>query len=171
VLLGLAEARLGLREGLGAEELAGGVGLGLGEALVANFLSFAGVDRVLLRLDGGEGAEEELGEIADGEGVAAVDAAVGELLGDVGEESVDAIGGIEIAGSGEEFGGEDFGIGLVVELGKGLRLAKVIGAERFVVDAEHAAVLAAGRDVLALTGGDDGGRRLRGHKSSFRDVK
>jgi hypothetical protein len=112
-----------------------------------------------------------LGEVAEGEGVAAVEVSAGELFGDVGEEGVDAVGSVEIAGASEEFGSESFRIRLIGELGKGLRLAKVIGTERFVVDAEHAAMLAARTEVLALIGGDDGGSGLRGHESSFRDVK
>ena len=126
---------------------------------------------LLFLVDGGDGVEEELGEVTEGESVAAADALASELFGDVGEEGVDAFGGVEIAGSGEKLGGERFGIGLIGERGKGLGLAKVIGTERFVVDAEHAAMLAARTEVLTLIGGDDGGSWLRRHESSFRDVK
>jgi hypothetical protein len=133
--------------------------LGFGDAFVPGFLRGAGADGVVFFLDARYGVKQELREVADGESVAAVDAAAGELLGDVGEKRVDAVGGVEIAGSIEEFGGDDFGIGL-----GGLRLAKVIGTERFAVDAKHVAMVAAGRDVLALARGDEFG-------GSFRRVK
>lgn len=137
------------------------MGLGLGEALVASFavgvgasgvggLNFGGALGLLFLLDAGDGVEEELGEVAEGEGVATVEAAAGKLLDGVGEEGVDAVGGVEVAGPGEEFRGEEFGIGLGGEV-----LLKVVGAEGVVGwSDEHAAATAGAVDMTALRGGD-----------------
>jgi len=127
--------------------------LRLGEGFVACLPAFRGADGLVFLLDAGNGVEEELREVADGESVLAVNTLASELLDGVGEKRVDAIGGVEVAGGVEELGGERFGIGL-----GGASLTKVIGTEGFVVNAEHAAVLAARTDVLALIGGDEFGR-------------
>jgi len=112
----------------------------------AGLLRLGGADGVVFFLDAGDGVEEELGEVADGEGVAAVDALASKHFGDVGEERVDAVGGVEIAGGLEEFGGEDFRIGLGGDV-----LLEVMGAERVVSGSdEHAATTAGGVDVRAL---------------------
>ena len=127
---------------------------GFGDGFAQGLAGFVGADGLVFLLDAGNGVEEELREIADGERVATVDALTSELLDDVSEKRVDAVGGVEIAGGFEQLGGESFGIGLGWP-GE----TKVIGAKRFVVDAEHAAMLAAGTDVLALIGdGEFGGR-------------
>ena len=128
----------------------------------AGLLRFVRAKGLVFLVDAGNGVEEELREVAEGESVVAADALASEGFGDVGEERVDAVGGVEIAGGFEKFGGENFRIGL-----GGAGLAKVIGAERFRVDAKHAAMLAAGREVLALIGADEFGGWRR-HESSFR---
>ena len=126
--------------------------------------SFVGADGLRFLVDTGTGVEENLREIAEGESVAAIDALASELFGDVSEERVDAFGGVEIAGAGEKFGTESFGI----RLQGGLRLAKVVRTEGFVGDAQHVAMVAAGREVLALVGDDEfGGDWFCGHDGSF----
>lgn len=107
---------------------------------------------LVLFLHAGNGVEEHLREVAHGEGVGAVDALARELLDGVGEERVDAVGGVEVAGAVEELSGKSFGIGL-----RGASLTKVIGAKGFVVNAEHVAAIAAGAEVLALVGGGEFG--------------
>src|SRR5690349_21778113 len=140
--LSAAKARLRLRDGF-TEGLAG----------------FGVANGLVLFLNAGNGVEQHLREVAHGEGVCAVDALARELLDGVGEEGVDAVGGVEVAGTVEKLSGESFGIGL-----RGAGLTKVIGTERFVVNAKHAAMLAAGTDVLTLIGADEfgGNRRFRG---------
>ena len=121
---------------------------------------FRAANGLVLFLNTGNGVEEHLREVAEGEGVCAVDALARELFDGVGEERVDTVGGVEIAGAIEKLGGEGFGIGL-----RDASLTKVIGTERFVVNAEHAAMLAARADVLALIGTDE----FVGHGGSFRE--
>jgi len=123
------------------------------EGFVARLPGFGGADGLVFLLNTGDGVEEELREVADGESVLAVNALASELLDGVGEERIDAVGGVEVAGGVEKLGGESSGIGL-----GGAGLAKMKRTEGFVVDAEHAAVLAARTDVLALIGGDEFGR-------------
>jgi hypothetical protein len=133
-----------------------------GDGFAEGLLGLTGAHGLVFLLNAGDGVEEELREVADGEGVAAVNALASELLDDVGEERVDAVGGVEIAGSLEKLSGERFGIGL-----GGLRLTEVIRAKRFVVDAKHAAMLAARTNVLALIGSDEFGGDFGGHENSF----
>lgn len=75
------------------------------------------------------------------------------LLGDVGEELVEAVGGVETTGTVEKLGGESFLVAM-----RCAGLTKVIGAKGFVVNTEHAAMLAAGNDVPArMASGEFGG--------------
>jgi len=66
---------------------------------------------VALALHGGEGVEEQLGDVGEGDGVAAGDTFAGELLNEIAEEAIDGIGLGEVADVAEEFGGEGFGVG------------------------------------------------------------
>lgn len=103
---------------------------------------------MVLLLHTGDGVEEELREVADGEGVLAVNALAGELADGIGEESVDALGGVEVAGPVEELGGDGFGIGL----GRGL-LLKVMRTEGVVRGSDgHATATTGGVEVTALIG-------------------
>ena len=144
--------------------------LGFGEGFLPGLFSFVGAHGLRFLVDTGNGVEKQLRQVADGESIAAVDALASELFGDVGEERVDAFGGVEIAGAGEEIGGENFGI----RLQGGLRLAKVVRTEGFVGDAKHVAMVAARGEVLALVGDDEFGGDwfcgdwFCGHDSSFR---
>ena len=129
-------------------------GLRLRDGFAEGLPGFDVANGLVLLLNTGYGVEEHLREVAHGEGVGAVDALARELLDGVGEERVDAVSGVEIAGTVEELSSESFGIGL-----RGASLTKVIRTEGFVVNAEHAAMLAARTDVLALIGG----REFRGN--------
>lgn len=103
-------------------------------------------DGLVFLLDAGNGVEEELPEVTEGQGILAVNALASELLGGVGEEGVDSIGGVELAGAVEELRGEDFGIRW-----SGLGKAEVERAKRIAVrSAEHTAALAAGVVIVAL---------------------
>lgn len=105
-------------------------------------------DGLVLFLDAGNGVEEELREVTEGQGVLAVNALANELLDGVGEEGVDAIGGVEIAGAVEELGGEGFRIRW-----RGLGKAEVERAKRIAArSAEHTATLAAGVVIVTLVG-------------------
>ena len=107
-----------------------------------------GADGLVLLLDAGDGVEEELREVADGESVLAVQALTSELADGVGEENVDAIGGVQVAGAVKELGGDGFGIGL-----GGQVLLEVMGAEGVVRGSDgHAAAAAGGVEVSALIG-------------------
>ena len=86
--------------------------MGFGDGFAQGLPGFGGANGLVLFLNAGNGVEEELREIADGERVAAVHALASELLDDVGEERVDAVGGVEITGGLEKLGGERFGIRL-----------------------------------------------------------
>ena len=113
-----------------------------------------GANNLVLLLDAGNGVEEELREVADGESILAVNALAGELLDGVGEESVDAVGRVEVAGGIEEFRSESFGIGRRRDV-----LLKVMGAESVVSGSDgHAAAATGGVDVSALVGAKGSGR-------------
>lgn len=129
-------------------------GLRLRNGFAQGLPGFARANGLVFLLNAGNNVEEELREVADGESVATINALASELLDDVSEERVDAVGGVEIAGGCEKLGGKSFGIGL-----RSLRQTKVIRTESFVVDAEHAAMLAAGTDVLALIRSGECGRK------------
>ena len=119
-----------------------------GDRFPEGLLGFAGANGLVLFLNAGNGIEEELGEVADGHGVLAVNALASELLDGVGEERVDAIGGVEITGTVEELGGEGFGIGLGGEV-----LLEMLSTEGVVSGSDsHAAAATGGVDVTALVG-------------------
>jgi hypothetical protein len=54
---------------------------------------------------GGDAAEEELGDIGDGDGVETRDAFAGQLADEIAEERVYRVGGGEVGQIAEEFGG------------------------------------------------------------------
>jgi hypothetical protein len=137
----------------------------LGEISGAPFFPFSGelppALGLLFRLDlfaeRSEAAEKQLREEAEGHGVLAVDAVVGDLADEIGDEGIHLPGGREVAGVGEQLGGQGF----VVGLGRG-GLLEMMGTEGFVVrSAKHAAALAAGTDVMTLSSW----LVLPGHKS------
>jgi hypothetical protein len=149
--------RVGEREGVFAAH--GGAELGypgLVDFLVGGFGVFAGV----LAVEGGEAVEEQLADVGLGDGVAAMDAFVSDLLEEIAEIAVDGSGGGEILDAVEKFGGEGF-----VRLRRlGKALAQVVGAERVVIwGDEQTAAMAAGVDVTAV--GVRG--KLRRHGKSF----
>ena len=144
--------RGGLRGGLrgGRAEASERFGDGFPESLPG----LAGANGLVLLLNAGNGIEEELREVADGEGVAAVNALASELLDGVGEEGVDAVGGVEVAGGVEQLGGDGFGIGL-----RGEVLLKVMGTKGVMRGSYGQAAAATGSvEVSALVGASRFGR-------------
>ncbi len=106
----------------------------------------AGVLAVFVAVEGGHAAEEELADVGDGHGVAALDAFAGELADEVAEKRVDGVGSGEVFQVAEEFGGG----GVVKALLTQLLLAGVVGAEFQIGNGgEEAAVLVAAVDVAA----------------------
>src|SRR5579859_7223198 len=96
----------------------------------------------LVVVDGGEGAEQEVGDVGEDGGAAWGDAAFGEEMVEGAEGVVDALGPLKGEGAGGKSGREIFG---VAGLGSG-----VTGAEGAVgVDRGHAALAAGGGAVLA----------------------
>jgi hypothetical protein len=92
--------------------------------------------------DAGEGLQKKLGEIAEGYGVFAANAALGEEEKDAGECGVDAGGGGEAGAEGLEFGQESGigGIGVIEGSAAGAVFGGVIGAETGALVAALAAV-------------------------------
>ena len=114
-----------------------------------------------LSLQGREAVEKQLGNVGQGNGVAAGDAFAGELLDEIAEEEIHGAGGGEVVDVAEKFGGEGF---RVDRWNAGSETAGVVGAERRARDAvrgtmilvdQHVAALAFGANVLAV--GIDGG--------------
>jgi hypothetical protein len=102
-----------------------------------------------LAIERGDAVEEELGDVGEGNGVAASNAFMRELLDEIAEEGVDATGGREISDVVEEF----VGGGFVLESPRFHLLANVMGAEDGVgISGEHLASSALAVDVL--TGGE-----------------
>jgi hypothetical protein len=102
-----------------------------------------------LAIERGDAVEEELGDVGEGNGVAASDAFVSELLDEIAEEGVDATGGREISDVVEEF----VGGGFVLAAPRFHLLANVMGAEGGVgISGEHLAASTFAVDVL--TGGE-----------------
>lgn len=125
-----------------------------GDGFPESLTGLAGANGLVLLLNAGNGIEKELREVADGEGVAAVNALASELLDGVGEEGVDAVGGVEVAGRVEKFGGDGFGIGL-----RGEVLLKVMGAKGVMRGSDgQAAAATGGVEVSALVGASRFGR-------------
>jgi hypothetical protein len=110
-----------------------------------------------LAIEGGDAVEEELGDVGEGDGVAASDAFMSELLDEIAEEGVDATGGSEISDVVEKLVGGGF-----VLAAPGFHLlANVMGAEGGVgIGREHLASPAFAVDVLA--GGESQGLRSDG---------
>jgi hypothetical protein len=108
-------------------------------------------------IERGDAVEEELGDVGEGNGVAASDAFMSELLDEIAEEGVDATGGSKISDVVEEF----VGGGFVLEAPGFHLLANVMGAEGGVgISGEHLASSAFAVDVLA--GGESQGLRSDG---------
>ena len=97
-------------------------------------------------LDFGEGLEEELGDVGEGDGIAARDASLGEEGEDFSEDVVDVAGGFEVAGERGEFAGD-------------LLIGKAFGAAFFfpfgVIGAEGAMTWGARHSALAADGGEE----------------
>jgi hypothetical protein len=94
----------------------------------------------------GDAAEEELPDVGDGHGVAALDAFAGELADEVAEEDVDGVGCGEVFHITEQFGGG----GVVATLFTFLCLASVMGAQLQIGNGgEETAVAAEPVDVAA----------------------
>jgi hypothetical protein len=64
-----------------------------------------------LLVNGGEGAEEQAGDVGESGGAASGDVAAGEEPKEMGEGMVDALGGLEVFGAVGEQVGEVVGIG------------------------------------------------------------
>jgi hypothetical protein len=102
-----------------------------------------------LLVDGGEGAEEQAGDVSEAGGAASGDVAAGEEPKEMGEGMVDALGGLEVFGAHGEQVGEVAGVG-------GWRFG-VAGAELGLRVLDEASALAAGRSVVLATFGSAGG--------------
>lgn len=101
----------------------------------------------LLAVHGGEAVEQQLRQIGQSHGVAALDALANQLLSEVAEELVNAGGGAEILDGGKKLGG----YGVARGRGSGKTLG-VVGAEFAIGRCEHAAAVAAGVQVVAEGG-------------------
>jgi hypothetical protein len=124
----------------------GRVRVGAIEDDAGDFRVVAGVLAIFVAVEGGHAAEEELADVGDGHGVAALDAFAGELADEVAEKRVDGVGCGEIGHVAEEFGGG----GVVATLFTLLFLASVMGAQFQIGNGgEEAAVLVAAVDVAA----------------------
>jgi hypothetical protein len=62
-------------------------------------------------VDGGQGAEEQAGDVGESSGAARRDASTGEKFVEGGEGVIDALGILEVTGVLGEFRGEVFGVG------------------------------------------------------------
>jgi hypothetical protein len=109
-----------------------------------------------LSLQSGKAVEEELGNVGQGNGVAAGDAFARELFDKIAEEEIHGLGGGEVIDLAEKVGGEEFR----VDSGNGgSETIGVVGAERrargsvretmMIVD-QHVAAIAFRADVLAV---------------------
>ena len=90
-----------------------------------------------------EGLEEELGDVGEGAGGAAVHATGGDVGEEFAEDEVEGDGVLEVAAEGEEFGADFFG---------GLELEEFTMVEEAEIEArvaEHAATAAVGELELA----------------------
>jgi len=75
------------------------------------YLVLSGFVTVELVLDGGEGAEEQAGDVGESSGAPGGDVAAGEETKEMGEGMVDALGGLEVFGVFGEQVGEIGGVG------------------------------------------------------------
>jgi hypothetical protein len=99
--------------------------------------------------DGGEGAEEQAGDVGESGGAASGDLAAGEETKEMGEGMVDALGGLEVFGVLGEQVGEVVGVG-------GWRFG-VTGAELGLRVLDDTSALASGGGVVLATFGSAGG--------------
>ena len=129
-------------DGCGADEVEVGGELLGGIEVVGGVLLGAA-----LAVESGKAVEKELGEVAEGDGVAAGEAFAGKLADQIAEEGVDGVGCREVVDAGEEVSGEGLGIGLC-----GLGFAEVVGTEAGGGVRGHAAAVVASVDVGAVTG-------------------
>jgi len=129
----------------------------LGARHVEDDLSGLGV---FLFGDGGEGAEELVGDVGEDGGAAGGDFVLREEEEQAREEIVDLCGGGEVVEVGGEGGGDFGGLGL----GCGGRL-RVPGTERLAAEAEQAATHAVGEAIVAASRVVDGAgfSELRSH--------
>ena len=99
--------------------------------------------------DAGNGLEQKLGDIAEGDGVFARDAILREKAKDLAEGAVHAGGGGEVSGESYEFGGQiEFAFG---KKGEDLLLTSSMVAAKIgmMIGAEHAALALVGREKAA----------------------
>jgi hypothetical protein len=132
------------RSGLGCCDAA------LREAVPDDFerlLGFFALGLGLLAAHGGEAVEQQLRQIGQSYGIAALDALAYKLLGEIAEKLIDAGGGAEILDGGKQLGSQN----VVGRRGSGKAL-RVVGAEFAVGRGEHAAAVAPGIEVLAEGG-------------------
>jgi hypothetical protein len=107
-------------------------------------------------VEGGVAGEQELADVGDGHGVAALDAFTGELADEVAEKGVDGIGSGEVGQVAEEF----CGVFIVLLLLAVLELACVVRAEfQIGKGREETAMVAAPIDVAARSESDGMGNR------------
>jgi hypothetical protein len=102
-----------------------------------------------LLVDGGEGAEEQAGDVGESGGAAGGDLAASEETKEMGEGMVDALGGLKVFGALGEKVGEVLGVG-------GWRFG-VAGAELGLRVQDEASALASGGGVVLATFGSAGG--------------
>ena len=105
-----------------------------------------------------EGLEEELCDVGESAGVAAVHASGGDMGEKFAEDEVDGDGILEVAAEGEEFGA-DFGGGLELEKFAMVEEAELAGG----VMKEHAAAAAVGELEVAAVFGVCGARFFAVH--------
>jgi hypothetical protein len=106
----------------------------------------------------GDAAEEELGDVGDGDGVETRDALPGELADEVAEERVDCVWRRKVGQVAEEFGG---GV-VVMSLVLFFKQAGVMGAQFQIGNGgEESATVTAPVDVTAWSHSDRGGSCCR----------
>ena len=105
-----------------------------------------------------EGLEEELGNVGEGAGVAAVHATGGDVGEEFSQDEIDSDGILEVAAEGEEFGA-DFCGGLELEKFAVVEEAELAGG----VMKEHAAAAAVGELEVAAVFGVCGARFFAVH--------
>jgi len=101
--------------------------------------------------DGGEGAEELIGDVGEDGGATGGDFVLREKKEQAREEIVDLCGGGEVVEVSGEGGGDLGGVGL----GRSGNLG-VLGAERLAAEADEAAAHAVGETIVAASGVRDG---------------
>ena len=142
--------------GWAVEDDAGGEIVGVGV--------FGGAEGGVVAVHGGDAAEEELGDVGDGDGVETRDALAGELADEVAEERVDCVGGGEVGQVAEEFGG---GV-VVMSLVLFFKQAGVMRAQFQIGNGGvEAAVAAEPVDVAAASQSHGGGSRYRFGRYGF----